>query len=212
MAQAFRCDSGNARRPPSSRPAQTSQALALPSARPGASHTKSSARPSRTPRAARAAPRSAAARAAGPRPGAAARDCLMAHLFQQGDAYRAYRPDYPDALYDAILQFAALPQRRLAVDVATGSGQARALPPPRPPPAALPCRRRCAAPWQAAPPRPSTRHRRPRRPSPRRRPRARWRRALTGWSPSTRARRSWRTRPRARPTSSSGAPPPPRPA
>lgn len=45
---------------------------------------------------------------------------------QQAVLYAQYRPDYPPALYDAVLQCAALPRRTLAVDVGTGSGQVAA--------------------------------------------------------------------------------------
>lgn len=38
----------------------------------------------------------------------------------------AYRPDYPDQVYTAVLQFAALPHLGTALDVATGSGQVAA--------------------------------------------------------------------------------------
>lgn len=50
-----------------------------------------------------------------------------AELFsQQAQLYAAYRPDYPDQLYTAVLQFAALPHLGTALDVATGSGQVAA--------------------------------------------------------------------------------------
>ncbi|KIZ06425.1 methyltransferase type 11 [Monoraphidium neglectum] len=54
----------------------------------------------------------------------------MAHLFRAGGAYSAYRPTYPAELYERVLEFASLAgaaaaaERRLAVDIATGSGQA----------------------------------------------------------------------------------------
>lgn len=35
-----------------------------------------------------------------------------------------YRPGYPPELYDAILKHGHLPARDLAIDIATGSGQA----------------------------------------------------------------------------------------
>ena len=40
------------------------------------------------------------------------------------DSYATFRPEYPLELYDKLLQLADLPARSLAVDVATGSGQA----------------------------------------------------------------------------------------
>jgi len=52
------------------------------------------------------------------------------HLFvesSQTDNYKTFRPSYNrhcPQMYDAILEFAGLAQRNLAVDVATGSGQA----------------------------------------------------------------------------------------
>lgn len=50
-----------------------------------------------------------------------------ADLFnQQAALYAQYRPDYPEELFDAILQFADLPRRTLALDVATGTGQVAA--------------------------------------------------------------------------------------
>lgn len=46
-------------------------------------------------------------------------------LFSKGSAsYAKFRPEYPAALYQHILQYAALPAQDLAVDIATGSGQA----------------------------------------------------------------------------------------
>lgn len=46
-------------------------------------------------------------------------------LFSKGAAsYAKFRPEYPAELYRIILQTASLPSRDLAVDVATGSGQA----------------------------------------------------------------------------------------
>lgn len=53
----------------------------------------------------------------------------MAHLFRAGGTYSAFRPTYPPELYDRVLAFAGLAgldsaPRRLAVDIATGSGQA----------------------------------------------------------------------------------------
>ena len=44
------------------------------------------------------------------------------HFSAQADAYERYRPDYPPALYAWLAEQA--PARRLAVDVATGNGQA----------------------------------------------------------------------------------------
>ena len=44
------------------------------------------------------------------------------HFSGQSDAYRKYRPDYPPRLFDWLAQ--AAPGRRLAIDVATGNGQA----------------------------------------------------------------------------------------
>jgi len=44
------------------------------------------------------------------------------HFSGQSAAYRKYRPDYPDALFDWLAGIA--PGRRLALDVATGNGQA----------------------------------------------------------------------------------------
>lgn len=51
----------------------------------------------------------------------------MANLFRNGSVYSTYRPTYPEELYERILAFSSLPegQRRLAVDIATGSGQVR---------------------------------------------------------------------------------------
>jgi len=49
----------------------------------------------------------------------------LSGLFSKGSAsYAKFRPEYPAALYDVILQQASLPARDLAVDIATGSGQA----------------------------------------------------------------------------------------
>ena len=46
-------------------------------------------------------------------------------LFSKSAAsYAKYRPDYPQELYEAILKRGKLPARDLAVDTATGSGQA----------------------------------------------------------------------------------------
>jgi len=46
-------------------------------------------------------------------------------LFSKSAAsYAKYRPDYPQELYEAILKRGKLPARDLAVDAATGSGQA----------------------------------------------------------------------------------------
>lgn len=46
-------------------------------------------------------------------------------LFSKAAAsYAKYRPEYPPELYKAILQQAKVPAQNLAVDVATGSGQA----------------------------------------------------------------------------------------
>lgn len=46
-------------------------------------------------------------------------------LFSKSAAsYAKYRPGYPPDLYEAILKHGHLPARDLAVDVATGSGQA----------------------------------------------------------------------------------------
>ena len=44
------------------------------------------------------------------------------HFSRNSDAYAAYRPRYPDALFDWLA--AAAPSRRLAWDCATGTGQA----------------------------------------------------------------------------------------
>jgi SAM-dependent methyltransferase len=44
------------------------------------------------------------------------------HFSGQSDAYRKYRPEYPPALFAWLA--AAAPGRRLAIDVATGNGQA----------------------------------------------------------------------------------------
>ncbi|PRW21122.1 SAM-dependent methyltransferase [Chlorella sorokiniana] len=50
-----------------------------------------------------------------------------AELFsQQAKLYAAYRPDYPEELYAAVLQFAALPHLGTALDVACGTGQVAA--------------------------------------------------------------------------------------
>ena len=40
------------------------------------------------------------------------------------ESYATFRPEYPPDLFDKLLQLADLPARNLAVDVATGSGQA----------------------------------------------------------------------------------------
>lgn len=49
----------------------------------------------------------------------------LSSLFSKGAAsYAKFRPEYPAELYRTILQTASLPTRDLAVDVATGSGQA----------------------------------------------------------------------------------------
>ena len=45
---------------------------------------------------------------------------------QQAALYAQHRPDYPPALYDAVLSFAAPNRRQLALDVATGTGQVAA--------------------------------------------------------------------------------------
>ncbi len=48
----------------------------------------------------------------------------LSGLFSKGSAsYAKFRPEYPAALYNVILQQAS-PARDLAVDLATGSGQA----------------------------------------------------------------------------------------
>jgi len=44
------------------------------------------------------------------------------HFSGQSDAYQKYRPDYPSALFEWLASQA--PSRRLAIDVATGNGQA----------------------------------------------------------------------------------------
>lgn len=44
------------------------------------------------------------------------------HFSGQSDAYQKYRPDYPSALFEWLASEA--PSRRLAIDVATGNGQA----------------------------------------------------------------------------------------
>jgi SAM-dependent methyltransferase len=44
------------------------------------------------------------------------------HFSGQSDAYQKYRPDYPPALFEWLASQA--PARRLAIDVATGNGQA----------------------------------------------------------------------------------------
>jgi SAM-dependent methyltransferase len=44
------------------------------------------------------------------------------HFSGQSDAYQKYRPDYPPALFEWLA--AQAPARRLAIDVATGNGQA----------------------------------------------------------------------------------------
>ena len=47
------------------------------------------------------------------------------HLFNaQAAAYAAYRPLYPPVLYQTIFSFANLFVKDLAVDIATGNGQA----------------------------------------------------------------------------------------
>ena len=43
---------------------------------------------------------------------------------KQGASYARFRPDYPQDLYKLILAPSKPAERRLAVDVATGSGQA----------------------------------------------------------------------------------------
>ncbi|KAK9843408.1 hypothetical protein WJX81_000715 [Elliptochloris bilobata] len=51
-----------------------------------------------------------------------------AGLFKnQAARYAQFRPTYPEALYTKIFDFARLPQKELAVDVATGTGQAAAV-------------------------------------------------------------------------------------
>ena len=50
----------------------------------------------------------------------------MKDLFSiQADAYKKFRPVYPQALYDYILSF--VKERNCALDVATGNGQAAAV-------------------------------------------------------------------------------------
>lgn len=46
------------------------------------------------------------------------------HLFKNPKAYSAFRPTYPADLYEQIYKFADLQRYDLAVDIATGSGQA----------------------------------------------------------------------------------------
>lgn len=46
------------------------------------------------------------------------------HLFKNHKAYSAFRPTYPADLYEHIYKFADLQRYDLAVDIATGSGQA----------------------------------------------------------------------------------------
>ena len=46
------------------------------------------------------------------------------HLFQNAKAYSTFRPTYPADLYEHIYKFADLQSYDLAVDIATGSGQA----------------------------------------------------------------------------------------
>ena len=46
------------------------------------------------------------------------------HLFKNHKAYSAFRPTYPADLYEHIYRFADLQRYDLAVDIATGSGQA----------------------------------------------------------------------------------------
>jgi SAM-dependent methyltransferase len=46
------------------------------------------------------------------------------HFSGQSDAYQKFRPDYPPTLFEWLA--AAAPARRLAIDVATGNGQAAA--------------------------------------------------------------------------------------
>lgn len=74
-----------------------------------------------------AAPAAAAAAGSGELPGTPPdqqHGARGATLFgQQAALYAQHRPDYPAALYDAVLSFAALPRRQLALDVATGTGQ-----------------------------------------------------------------------------------------
>ncbi len=49
----------------------------------------------------------------------------MAHLFRKQSAnYALFRPDYPPALFETILSYLGRGPRSLAVDVATGTGQA----------------------------------------------------------------------------------------
>lgn len=49
----------------------------------------------------------------------------LSGLFSKGSAsYAKFRPEYPAALYDVILQQAPPPARDLAIDLATGTGQA----------------------------------------------------------------------------------------
>ncbi len=52
------------------------------------------------------------------------------HLFgrqAQAQAYAAFRPSYPADLYEHIYRFADLKCYDLAVDIATGSGQAASV-------------------------------------------------------------------------------------
>lgn len=49
----------------------------------------------------------------------------LLRLFDTGAAsYASFRPEYPEELYDTILQHANLASRDLAADIATGSGRA----------------------------------------------------------------------------------------
>ena len=49
----------------------------------------------------------------------------LSGLFSKGaTSYAKFRPEYPAELYQLIMQSGNLPDRELAVDIATGSGQA----------------------------------------------------------------------------------------
>lgn len=57
--------------------------------------------------------------------GAAAAPGALGQLFEhQGQDYATYRLGYPRNVYETIYAFADLPHKRLAVDVACGTGQA----------------------------------------------------------------------------------------